>query len=321
MVDAPAPGYTLRPPSPADLESVAAFLVTVTVAEFGEPDYSLDDLRDEWADLDLPRDAFLVVAADGTIAGYASVSHRGHVRLDADCYVHPEHEGRGIGTLLVRATETRARDHIPLAPPSARVWLNNGINGLNQRARDLLAGEGYTPARHFWRMEIPLDPPPPPPTWPPAIAVRPRLGDGDDPLFHATLEEAFRDHWGYVPRSFDAWAHDNKGERFDPTLWFLALAGDEPVAALLGSSYLEMGWIDSLGVRPAWRHRGLGQALLRHAFAEFQRRGWHRAGLHVDAANETGATRLYEAAGMRPAHQYAIYQKELRPGEELSPAS
>ncbi len=36
--------------------------------------------------------------------------------------------------------------------------------------------------------------------------------------------------------------------------------------------------------------------------------------LGVDAANPTGATRLYEGAGMKVAQQYATDHKELRPG-------
>jgi len=35
----------------------------------------------------------------------------------------------------------------------------------------------------------------------------------------------------------------------------------------------ERGLIDVLGVRPAWRRRGIGRALLLHAFGAFSRRG------------------------------------------------
>ena len=41
-------------------------------------------------------------------------------------------------------------------------------------------------------------------------------------------------------------------------------------------------------------------------------------GLDVDAESLTGATRLYEKAGMRVVHQDNQYQKELRAGIELS---
>ena len=58
-------------------------------------------------------------------------------------------------------------------------------------------------------------------------------------------------------------------------------------------------------------------ALLRHAFGVFYQRGERRVGLGVDAQNLTGATRLYQAAGMRPATTIYTYYRELRPGAEL----
>jgi ribosomal protein S18 acetylase RimI-like enzyme len=79
-----------------------------------------------------------------------------------------------------------------------------------------------------------------------------------------------------------------------------------------------MGWVNTLGVLRPWRRKGVGMALLLHSFNEFYRRGWRKAGLGVDASSLTGATRLYERAGMHVARQYDSYQKELRPGREPS---
>jgi mycothiol synthase len=72
-----------------------------------------------------------------------------------------------------------------------------------------------------------------------------------------------------------------------------------------------MGWIASLSVRKPWRKRGLGLALLHHAFGEFWRLGERTIGLGVDAENPTGATRLYERAGMHVVSDYAVYEKRL----------
>ncbi len=83
----------------------------------------------------------------------------------------------------------------------------------------------------------------------------------------------------------------------------------------------DLGWVDTLAVLRPWRRKGLGMALLRHSFAEFYRRGTHKIGLGVDAQNLTGATRLYERAGMHVARQYDAYEKELRAGVELSTQS
>ena len=76
--------------------------------------------------------------------------------------------------------------------------------------------------------------------------------------------------------------------------------------------------MDVVGVRRPWRGRGLGLALLRHAFGEFFRRGIGRVELSVDAESLTGAPRLYHRAGMRVLQTYILHEKELRPGNDLT---
>ena len=66
-----------------------------------------------------------------------------------------------------------------------------------------------------------------------------------------------------------------------------------------------------LAVRPSSRRAGLGLALLGSGFAALWRRGHTRVGLEVDSENETGATRLYENAGMKVTRRYATYEKVL----------
>jgi ribosomal protein S18 acetylase RimI-like enzyme len=64
-------------------------------------------------------------------------------------------------------------------------------------------------------------------------------------------------------------------------------------------------------VRPGWRGRGYGRALLQHSFREFRRRGYTRAALGVDADNATGATQLYESVGMHAEQEMAVWEKVL----------
>jgi mycothiol synthase len=80
----------------------------------------------------------------------------------------------------------------------------------------------------------------------------------------------------------------------------------------------ESGWVNELGVRRAWRKQGLGLILLKRAFAAFYARGQKRAALGVDATSLTGALRLYERAGMHVVRQFDQFEKELRPGLEIS---
>jgi len=109
---------------------------------------------------------------------------------------------------------------------------------------------------------------------------------------------------------------------YDPTLRFLALDGEQIVGVALCTPKPDddpdIGWVATLGVLREYRQRGVALALLRHAFSEFYRRGKKGVGLGVDAANLTGATRLYEKAGMRVVRTWANYGKVLREGRDLS---
>jgi GNAT superfamily N-acetyltransferase len=130
---------------------------------------------------------------------------------------------------------------------------------------------------------------------------------------HAALDEAFADEWNFVSEPFEKWAARRIDvPEFDPAQWFVVREGDEVVAVLREDPGRgDAAWVGALGVRSAWRKRGLGLALLNHAFVEFYRRGQPRAGLGVDAQNSSGATRLYERAGMRPAYEAVAFRKEL----------
>lgn len=314
-----ADGYTMGRARPDLAPEIHALITVVEIDEFGEAGgYTLDEVNDELAGIDTERDTWIVSSPDGDIVGYAYLRDRRHVRLDVEVYVHPNHAGKGIGTKLVRASEERAREHIALAPPEAKVVLYNWINGQNQAAGELLRREGYEPYRFFLRMEMSLDSPIPTPEWPEGVRVRTCVAGQNEPIFYRTLEDAMEDHWGHIPLSYEEWIERRKRSTFDPTLWFLAEENGEPAGAAICSISEEIGWVDYLGVRAPWRRKGLGMALLLHAAREFRHRGLRKMALGVDSDSPTGATRLYERAGMRAAQQHATYGKELRSGWDLS---
>jgi mycothiol synthase len=298
---------------------VAELIETCDIAEHGEPSQTLEDLRVAWEspELCLETDAWIVVAPGGQIVGYAVMLNRKNLRLRVIAYVHPEYCGQGIGTYLARTGETRARRQVPEAPPGARVRLLNSIYASDHAAREILEREGYTVARHFWRMQIDMAEAPPATEWPEGINVRTFVPGQDDRATFEAVQEAFRDHWGHIRQRFETWQQAMiKREGFDPGLWFLAMDGDQIAGACLCLNYSIEGWVDELGVRRPWRRQGLGLALLRHSFGQFYRRGQRRVALGVDTQSTTGATRLYQRAGMRVAWQHDVYEKVLRPGND-----
>ncbi|HZO75135.1 MAG TPA: GNAT family N-acetyltransferase [Ktedonobacteraceae bacterium] len=314
-------GLTMRHPTMADLEAVTDVIRSCEVALDGTAETTLDDIRTGWQmpGFDLTKDAWLVFSDEGKVVGLAGVEHREHARLYTGGEVHPDYRNRGIGTYLLHLGEERARQHIPLAPSGARVTLNCGANSKDEAKIRLLEEHGFTRVRYFWRMAIEMDAAPPTPQWAEGITLRTFTPEMTRAVYEAD-EEAFKDHWGHVRSPFDEWEHWTvKRKDFDPTLWFLAMDGDEIAGISLCQDEKESGgWVHVLGVRRPWRRKGVGLALLYHSFGEFYKRDIRNVYLGVDAQSLTGATRLYERAGMHVIRQYNSYEKELRAGKELS---
>jgi ribosomal protein S18 acetylase RimI-like enzyme len=174
-------------------------------------------------------------------------------------------------------------------------------------------------------MEIRFEDAPHAAPWPQEFRLRAAERDEDwRPILDA-VRDAWRDHWGYIESPFEdhftRWSHRWQ-QYFAPGLWLLAEA-DETIAGVClcepsvngDGSY---GWVATLAVRRAYRRRGLATALLDQAFVMLHGLGKTRVGLGVDASSLTGATRLYERAGMSIHTRYSQYEKELRPGIDTS---
>lgn len=246
---------------------------------------------------------------------------RSYVTVSVYGYVHPDHRERGIGASLVAWGERWTRDHIPQAPDNARVVVQHYVNAANEGARELLEFVGYEPVRGVYIMETELDKAPPPPAWPAGISVHAFVPGRAEWAVHEAVEDAFRDLWGRPRNTFESFVRETDKPSFDPSLWFLARDGEEVCGVALCKVLGDEGWVDVVGVRRPWRNRGLGLALLRHAFAEYHRRGVRKVGLSVDAESVTGAPRLYGRAGMSVKSSYVIYLKELRSGVDLAARS
>jgi len=320
MIDNFSTDFLVRPPMMSDLEALHRLLEICDIAEYGTPDFTLEDLRTLWQGptFNLATDAWMVVAPD-RLVGYADVQHRQHVRIYTFVRVLPEFAGHGIEENLLHLAEEWAQRQISLAKPGARVTLFSWDSSLNNNAQQGLLRAGFREVRRSWRMEIGMSQVPAIPEWPDQITVRTFVPERDIRTVYATIEEAFQDHWGHMEGNFDEWKHWTiDRENFDPTLWFLAFDGGEIAGVSLCTYQMDYGWVDTLAVRRPWRRKGLGMALLLHSFGEFYRRGKSKVGLDVDSQNLTGATRLYERAGMHVARIYVSYEKELRAGIELS---
>jgi ribosomal protein S18 acetylase RimI-like enzyme len=295
----------VRPITPDDFPAIAAFLAEDETHFFGRPSrVAVPDVTAWLTGPDLAQDSWLFEEGGGLVAlGWIEKHDDTGIAVGV---VHRERRGRGLGSTLVDRSEERLR-----ALGAARV--HNVTLAPDNAAPPLLESRGYREVRRFWEMTIALGVDPPrEPRLPEGFRIEPFSSELARP-FHGALEEAFAEHWEYEPQSFEKWWERQVARPdHDPSLWFLVRTGDDVVAATRNDPERSGGgWIGAIGVRPAWRGRGLAKALLLHSFREFHRRGKRRIGLGVDSQNATGATRLYESIGMVVDSEQVVWEKEV----------
>jgi ribosomal protein S18 acetylase RimI-like enzyme len=240
---------------------------------------------------------------DGRIVASATFGEHGGAANNRGFVVD---KGRGIGTEILDRGEAFAA-----ARKAGKIL--TGAPEPDSAARALFESRGYREVRRFYEMSIEL-------TEEPAEAVVPNglvvdeLRDDEYRAFYDTLNEAFADHWEWHPQPYEEWLERRRGQHRDEhgPVWFVVRDGDELAAVTRNDANIAGGgYVGAIGVRLAWRGKGLAKALLQRTFAEFWRRGTTRVTLDVDAQNTTGAVALYERVGMHVDTCGVAFEKAL----------
>ncbi len=298
-IELPA-GFTSRPATAADVEAATAVMEASETHHTGIANIDAEDVRADYAraSVDLERDSILVFEGPRLVAEGLVFNGR-----YANCTVHPELEGRGLGTALLHWTQEVAR-------AQGGSTVGGTVPDENAPARALFLANGYEPIWDSWILEIAHGEEPAEPRLQPGYEIRP-WADGEGEAVHRVIEDAFSEWESRPPTPFEdwrAWALERPG--FEP--WMLpVVVGD---GQIVGAAYLirypdDIGWVQQIAVRSDHRGRGLGRALLQHVFRAFFDRGQRTTGLSTDS--RTGALTLYEHVGMSVTHSFTHYAKEL----------
>ena len=321
----PLTGLTLRAYRPEDAAALCELLNRGAEAD-GAPWRASPAEIVNWMSrsnesFDPARDA-AVAELEGQMIGFRDVervdTNDGLREFRLGGSVHPDWRHRGIGTWLLCGSEAHARKRAAEAPSDRPHVLGTWQANTAAGALALMQREGYREVRYFFDMARPtLDDIVEPPL-PDGLELRPVVLDQLRRLWDADVE-AFRDHWGGFDASderFDEWRKDPK---FDPSLFVVAWDGDEIAGGVINqinetenrAFNRQRGWLQSVFVRRPWRRRGLARALVARSLVVLRERGMSSAGLGVDAANPTGALRLYEEAGFEVEHRSTAFRKPM----------
>jgi ribosomal protein S18 acetylase RimI-like enzyme len=275
-----------RPAERDDLDGVLDLRRAWDVQVHGEPRTTRDLMTAHW-----PAGGHWVVDGSGGPEGYAAVDSGGGL----DLWTRPGADLDGVARALVAAAAGHHQGRLETVLPA---W-EGALCGAFERL-------GFARVDEVLEMGIELGGTVPDPRWPDGVELWPFAAERDAPAVHATLVEAFAGSDERVA-PYEEWRPWLTGDpSYDPALVFVA--GADGTVAGVAQCWTE-GFVKDLAVRPAFRGRGLGEALLHAAFAEFTRRGVREVRLKVDASNPTGAVRLYRRVGMRELRRHAVYAR------------
>ncbi len=236
-----------------------------------------------------------------------------------ECEVHPQHRKYGLREAAFSWAVMHGRQKLAELQVSGlpRLLRINCRDDLGERI-GLYENYNFKPVRYFYKMQRNLDEPIPECKLEDGLVFcnyRPEL----NPALLLAFNEAFSDHWGFEPAAEeDLEVFFTSDTAFRPDLTYLVL---EPVSGEIAGFSInfinpqenpqpgsEEGWIAEIGVRPRWRKRGIGSALLCQSMRAFLAAGAHFAGLSVDTENPTGALSIYSRLGFIPIKRNIAFE-------------
>src|SRR3990170_1315823 len=286
----------------SDFPAMQAVINGAKVADDVERSTSLEDITNTYSHLENcdPEHDMLMAEVNGKMIAYRRVMWQkqedGLTFYFTFGFLLPEWRRKGIGTAMLAWTEDRLRsiasEHTWPGPRSFQA----GAAETEKGTIALLKKAGYEPVRYEYSMKRLVTDPLPDAPMPAGLEVRPAKKEHIRQIWEA-MQEAFKDHWGYVPESdivYEAWQAER---HFQPDMWKVAWDGDQVAGMVLNfidheenKEYGRLrGYTEGISVRRPWRKIGLARSLIVQSINMFKDMGMTETALGVDSQNPNGA--------------------------------
>lgn len=233
-------------------------------------------------------------------------------------FLLPDWRRKGIGTAMLEHAERRLREISKDHPRDSQKLFESFAAESEKGATALLESTGFEPARYFFEMvRRPLTDLPTA-EMPDGLEVRPVKPQHLRPIWEAS-NEAFQDHWGYVPPEEENFLEWKDSPYTNIGLWKVAWDRNDVAGMVLNfvnetenQEYnRKRGYTEDISVRRPWRQRGLARSLLVQSIQMFKEMGMEETSLGVDTDNPSGALRLYKSVGYRQTKKFTTYRKKM----------
>jgi len=193
--------------------------------------------------------------------------------------------------------------------PEYKLWI--GVNTLDESYKNTLKSFGFELLRTYWGLSAPVEKTEFP-NLPEGFELRTVSSEEDFKLWWQAHQDSFSNHFGFAPREYGEWrkmVEDETGVDLEARK--ILIHKDIAIGFIECSDIkrdLNTGYVNGLGVILQYQGRGLGELLLRWAFAYYAADNRTSIELKVDTGNESGALRLYEKLGMKPKQSWQQFE-------------
>ncbi len=311
--------YTIRLMTATDIPALIDFYNALEAVEPTDASYSVAEYTRAYNEA-INRNASTRYVArlinpdgsEGKLFGYGMVHKADNDRTAwSRLNVLPEYRGRGLGMAIYQQLRETVREK----------WATEWRVALHQSwqlAIEFWERRGFVIDRYSWDMRLAADVAVPAAQLPDGFTLRNHVPEQDDETLWQVSNESFAQHPWFHPSTLEERVYGTQQPGFQPSNILYACNAEGAVAGYCWTSTSEeemqrrnllVGWVQELGVIPAYQGRGLGRALLLSGI-RYLRQSVEEIELAVEGLNAK-ALLLYESVGFRICNGQVNMERKL----------